>query len=311
MSKELRHIHAESLIELGRTYNNLKVLEADLGGSVSTRVFAETFPEQFIQCGIAEANMIGVAAGLSAVGHVPFVHSFGCFVTRRCYDQLFLSGGYAHQHINIFGSDPGVTAATNGGTHMPFEDVGLMRLIPESVVIEVSDQYVLKKAMEYSYHNRGINYIRCTRKGLPDLYQSKDDIDIGKGSVLRDGRDLTIVASGICVHDALEAAQLVEQQTGRSIAVIDLHTIKPLDTDLLIEYVTKTGKLITVENHNVIGGLGDAVIADLVEAGVMPTAFRKLGVREQFGQVGDLQFLKSVYGISAESIANQALEVIG
>ena len=180
MSKELRQVHAEVLIELAGEHKNLKVLEADLAGCLCTNKFVEAFSEQFIQCGIAEANMIGV------------------------------------------------TAVTNGGTHMPFEDVGLMRLIPESVVIEVSDQHVLKKAMHYGYHNPGVNYIRCMRKGLPDLYKSADDIEIGKGSVLRDGTDLTIVASGISVHDALEAATMVEQNTGKSVAVIDMHTSSDL-----------------------------------------------------------------------------------
>lgn len=303
MSIELRHVHAEALIKLAETRKNLRVLEADLAGSISTGKFAAAFPKQFIQCGIAEANMIGVATGLAAVGCIPFVHSFGCFVTRRCYDQIFLSAGYAKLHLNIFGSDPGVTAVTNGGTHMPFEDTGLMRMIPGARVIEVSDQYVLKKAIEFSYHNPGVNYIRCTRKALPDLYTCTDDIEIGKSCVLRDGTDLTIVASGICVHDALEAARLVEEKTGKTIAVIDMHTIKPLDIELLVKYVHKTGKIITVENHNVIGGLGDAVISDLIEAGVMPTVFRKVGVREQFGQVGDLNYLKSIYGISTEQIA--------
>ena len=310
MSIELRQVHADALIELGKKHDNLRVLEADLAGAAATGRFAARFPEQFIQCGIAEANMIGVAAGLAAVGYVPFVHSFGCFVTRRCYDQLFLSAGYARQHLNIFGSDAGVSAVTNGGTHMPFEDTGLMRLIPGAKVIDVSDQYVLKKAIDYSFYHPGVNYIRSIRKALPDLYQSTDDVVIGKGNVLREGVDLTIVASGLSVHDALAAALHLEQKTGKTIAVIDMHTIKPLDTELLVAFVRKTGKLMTVENHNVIGGLGDAVISALAEADVMPTSFKKLGVREQFGQVGELDFLKSAYGISAEHIMAEAEKLI-
>ncbi|WP_062266547.1 transketolase family protein [Endozoicomonas arenosclerae] len=310
MSSELRHIHAETLLELARDHENLRVLEADLMGSVSTGKFQAEFPDQFIQCGIAEANMIGVAAGLSATGKVPFVHSFGCFITRRCYDQLFLSGGYAQQHINIFGSDAGVAAVTNGGTHMPFEDVGLMRLIPDSVVIEVSDAAVLKKAMHYSYQNPGVNYIRSTRKDLPELYLSPDEIEIGKGKVLREGDDLTIIASGLSVHDALEAAAEVEALMGKTVTVVDMHTIKPVDTELVIRCVNKTGKLLTVENHNVTGGLGDAVIAELLEAGVAPTAFRKIGVREQFGQVGSLDYLKDQYGISAQAITEAAIAIL-
>ncbi|KEQ17615.1 transketolase family protein [Endozoicomonas numazuensis] len=310
MSSELRHIHAETLLDLAREHQDLRVLEADLMGSVSTGKFQAEFPEQFIQCGIAEANMIGVAAGLSATGLVPFVHSFGCFITRRCYDQLFLSGGYARQHINIFGSDAGVAAVTNGGTHMPFEDVGLMRLIPNSVVIEVSDAAVLKKAMHFSYQTPGVNYIRSTRKDLPDLYKSPDDIEIGKGQVLREGDDLTIVASGLSVHDALKSATEIEALMGKTVTVVDMHTIKPLDTQLVIQCINRTGKLLTVENHNVTGGLGDAVIAELLEAGVAPTAFRKLGVREQFGQVGSLDYLKDQYGISAQAITEAAIAML-
>lgn len=310
MSIELRQVHVDALIELGEKHNNLRVLEADLAGAAATGKFAVRFPGQFIQCGIAEANMIGVAAGLAAVGYVPFVHSFGCFVTRRCYDQLFLSAGYARLHLNIFGSDAGVSAVTNGGTHMPFEDTGLMRLVPGARVIDISDRHVLKKAIDYSFYHPGVNYIRSTRKGLPELYQSTDDVVIGRGNVLRDGTDLTIVASGLSVHDVLAAARELEQKTGKTIAVIDMHTIKPLDTELLVNYVRKTGKLMTVENHNVIGGLGDAVISSLAEVGVMPSSFKKLGVKEQFGQVGDLEFLKSVYGISAEHIMAEAEKLL-
>lgn len=303
MSKELRVIHAEMLVELAEQDANVFVLEADLMGSMSTRKFAETHPDNFLQCGIAEANMIGVAAGLSAVGKIPFVHSFGCFATRRCYDQIFLAGGYAKQHLNIFGSDAGVTAVTNGGTHMPFEDTGLMRLVPHSTVIDVSDEHVLRAAMRYAYNHRGVNYIRSTRKELPHIYQSETEIRIGKGNVVKDGDSLTLIASGICVHDAMQAAAMIEEATGDSVAVIDMHTIKPLDTELVIKYAEKTGRLITIENHNVIGGLGDAVASELVTSGVTLKQFHKLGIQEQYGQVGSLDYLKDTYGISAEKIA--------
>lgn len=308
MSKELRVIHAEMLMELAEKHDNVMALEADLMGSVSTRMFANAFPKNFVQCGIAEANMIGVASGLSAVGKVPFVHSFGCFATRRCYDQIFLAGGYAKQHINIFGSDAGVTAVTNGGTHMPFEDTGLMRLVPNATVIDVSDEHVLRAAMRFAYENKGVNYIRSTRKDVPQLYKSDDEIQIGKGNVLKEGDTLTLVASGICVHDALEAAAIIEEKTGATVAVIDMHTIKPLDSDLVIEYAKKSGRVITIENHNVIGGLGDAVASELLSSGIALKQFNKLGVQEQYGQVGSLDFLKDVYGISAEKIAEFCLE---
>ena len=310
MSKELRVIHAEMLMELAEKHDNVMVLEADLMGSVSTRMFANAFPKNFVQCGIAEANMIGVASGLSAVGKVPFVHSFGCFATRRCYDQIFLAGGYANQHINIFGSDAGVTAVTNGGTHMPFEDTGLMRLVPNATVIDISDEHVLRAAMRFAYEHKGVNYIRSTRKDMPQLYKSDDEIQIGKGNVLKEGETLTLIASGICVHDALEAAAIIEAKTGASVAVIDMHTIKPLDIDLVVEYAKKSGRVITIENHNVIGGLGDAIASELLSSGVALKQFHKLGVQEQYGQVGSLDFLKDVYGISAEKIAAFCLETM-
>ncbi|MCG3865313.1 MULTISPECIES: transketolase C-terminal domain-containing protein [unclassified Photobacterium] len=307
MNKELRHVHCETLMEIAEKNKNIMVLEADLMGSVSTKKFADTYPNNFIQCGIAEANMIGVASGLSTVGKVPFVHSFGCFATRRCYDQLFLAGGYAKQHINIFGSDAGVTAVTNGGTHMPFEDTGLMRLIPNATVIDISDAHVLQAAIHYSYKHHGINYIRSTRKALPSLYHSKDDIEIGKGNVLREGNDLTLIASGVSVHDALEAAQIIEDRSSFTVTVIDMHTIKPLDESLIIKYAS-TERIITIENHNIIGGLGDAVASCLLSNNCKVSMFHKLGVNEQFGQVGSLEYLKETYGISAEKIAEFSLQ---
>lgn len=310
MSKELRVIHADMLMELAEQHDNVMVLEADLMGSVSTRKFAEAHPNNFLQCGIAEANMIGVAAGLSAVGKVPFVHSFGCFATRRCYDQIFLAGGYADQHLNIFGSDAGVTAVTNGGTHMPFEDTGLMRLVPNATVIDISDEHVLRAAMRYAYNHKGVNYIRSTRKDMPHIYQSEDEITIGKGNLVKNGEHLTLIASGICVHDAIEAAAMIEQQTSMTVAVIDMHTIKPLDAELVTEFAKKTGRVITIENHNVIGGLGDAVASQLLTSGVALKQFHKLGVQEQYGQVGSLDFLKDTYGISAEKIVQFCLETV-
>lgn len=310
MSKELRVVHAEMLTELAEQHDDVVVLEADLMSSASTKKFVEAHPDKFLQCGIAEANMIGVAAGLSAVGKVPFVHSFGCFATRRCYDQVFVAGGYAKQHINIFGSDAGVAAVTNGGTHMPFEDTGLMRLVPNATVIDVSDEHVLRAAIRFAYANKGVNYIRSSRKDLPLVHKSDNDIEIGKGNVIKEGDALTVFASGICVSDALEAAKVVEEKTGATITVIDMHTIKPLDTELVIEHAKKTGKVITVENHNVIGGLGDAVATDLLSNNVALNHFQRLGIQEQYGQVGSLDFLKDVYGISAEKIAEAYLAAI-
>ncbi|HIF9232410.1 TPA: transketolase family protein [Photobacterium damselae] len=310
MSTELRHVHNETLIQLAEHYDNVMVLEADLMGSVSTKSFSERFPNNFIQCGIAEANMVGVASGLSAIGKVPFIHSFGCFATRRCYDQLFLAGGYAKQHINIFGSDAGITAVTNGGTHMPFEDTGLMRLIPNSTVIDISDENVLRAALHYAYTHYGINYIRSTRKALPKLYRSESEITIGKGNILKEGKNIALIASGICVHDALKAAQIIEEKSAFTVSVIDIHTIKPLDEELILQQAHNVEHVITIENHNIIGGLGDAVASALISHTIPLSSFHKLGINEQFGQVGSLDYLKEFYGISAEKIAQYCLDKV-
>lgn len=310
MSKELRVVHTEVLLEMLEFNPSIMVLEADLTGCISTKKIADRFPDNFVQCGIAEANMIGVAAGLSAVGKVPFVHSFGCFATRRCFDQLFLSGGYAKQHIVVFGSDAGVTAVTNGGTHMPFEDIGLARLIPGAIVMDVSDENVLKAAMHFAHKHKGVNYIRSTRKDLPILYENEKEIEIGKANVLKEGDDLTMIACGICVHEALSAAKSIEEQTDKTVAVIDMHTIKPIDEDILAKYATKTGRIITIENHNVVGGLGDAVASTLLEKNLAVTHFLKLGVRELYGQVGSLDYLKDFYGISATKITDSCLSLL-
>ncbi|MGD8110795.1 transketolase family protein [Vibrio sp. TRT 17S01] len=307
MNTELREVHVETLQELIEQHSDVMVLEADLMETIGTGKLAQTHPENFVQCGIAEANMVGVAAGLSAIGKVPFMHSFGCFATRRCYDQLFVSGGYAKRHINIFGSDAGVSAVTNGGTHMPFEDIGLMRLIPHSRVIDVSDKHTLKAALKYAYHNPGINYIRSTRKALPELYQSENDIKIGVGNVLREGSDLVIVATGMLVHEAIATSDKISELTNKSVAVIDMHTIKPLDKSLLIHYAKLTQRIVTLENHNIIGGLGDAVASALLESGTETQYFKKLGVQEQYGQVGSLDYLKKVYGISEDKVIEACL----
>ncbi|MBD1567298.1 transketolase C-terminal domain-containing protein [Vibrio sp. SA48] len=307
MNTELREVYVETLQELIEQHSDVMVLEADLMETIGTRKLTQTHPENFVQCGIAEANMVGVAAGLSAIGKVPFMHSFGCFATRRCYDQLFVSGGYAKRHINIFGSDAGVSAVTNGGTHMPFEDIGLIRLIPHSRVIDVSDKHTLKAALKYAYHNPGINYIRSTRKALPELYQSENDIKIGVGNVLREGSDLVIVATGMLVHEAIAASDKISELTNKSVAVIDMHTIKPLDTSLLIHYAKLTQRVVTLENHNIIGGLGDAVASALLESSIETQYFKKLGVQEQYGQVGSLDYLKKVYGISEDKVIEACL----
>ncbi|MDR0722766.1 MAG: transketolase family protein [Treponema sp.] len=272
-------------------------LDADLMNSFGTYGLWQRNKRQAINCGVSEANMIGIAAGLSAGGKKPYVHTFGPFASRRCYDQTFLSIGYAGNSVRVFGSDPGVTAAFNGGTHMPFEDMALMRAVPQSTVIEISDGVMLEKLMRLTKDRPGLTYFRTTRKAYPKVYSPDHPLSIGKGEVLREGTDLTIIACGLMVGEALKAAKLLEDQGTRA-RVVDMFTVKPLDTELLIRCARETGRIITAENHNIIGGLGDAVGAALLENGV-PVKMRKIGVKDEFGSVGPQDYLMDHYGLSA------------
>jgi transketolase len=275
-------------------------LDADLMNSFGTHGLWKRNKRQVINCGISEANMMGIAAGLSAGGKKPYVHTFGPFASRRCYDQVFLSVGYAGNSVRVFGSDPGVTAAFNGGTHMPFEDMALMRAVPESTVIEISDGVMLEKLMRLTKDKPGLTYLRTTRKAYPKLYSADHEFTIGKGEVLREGKDLTIIACGLMVGEAMKAAQLLQKQD-ISARVVDMFTVKPLDRELLIRCARETGRIITAENHNIIGGLGDAVGSALLENGVL-VQMRKLGVQDQFGSVGPQEYLMDHYGLNAAHI---------
>ena len=276
-------------------------LDADLMSSFGTRDFWQRNKRQAINCGIAEANMVGIAAGLSAGGKKPYVHTFGPFASRRCYDQVFLSVAYAGNSVRIFGTDPGVTAAFNGGTHMPFEDMALMRAIPHATVIEISDGAMLENIMRQIKDRPGLTYIRTNRKAYPTVYSSDHPFEIGKGEVLRAGTDCTIIACGLMVGEAMLAAKALAE-AGISARVIDMFTVKPIDRELALNAARETGIVVTAENHNVIGGLGDAVADVLLTSGV-PVKFKKIGVKDRFGQVGPQAYLQEQYGLTAAAIA--------
>ncbi|MDR2632675.1 MAG: transketolase family protein [Treponema sp.] len=280
-------------------------LDADLMNSFGTHGLWKRNRRQAINCGVSEANMMGIAAGLSAGGKKPYVHTFGPFASRRCYDQTFLSVGYAGNSVRVFGSDPGVTAAFNGGTHMPFEDMALMRAIPQSTVIEISDGVMLEKLMRSAKDRSGLTYFRTTRKAYPKLYSADHPLSIGKGEVLREGKDLCIIACGLMVGEALKAAKIL-QDRGLSTRVVDMFTVKPLDTELVIRCAKETGRILTAENHNIIGGLGDAVGAALLESAV-PVKMRKLGVKDEFGSVGPQDYLMEHYGLSAAHLVEASV----
>ncbi|GHU43223.1 transketolase [Spirochaetia bacterium] len=282
-------------------------LDCDLMNSIGTLGFWKKNHRQAINCGIAEANMMGIAAGLSAGGKKPYVHTFGPFASRRSYDQIFISIAYAGNSVRVFGSDCGVTAAFNGGTHMPFEDMALMRAIPHSTVIDISDGAMLEGIMRGAKDRPGLTYIRLTRKTYPAVYSKDHKFEVGKGEVLRDGSDITIIACGLMVGEAMKAAAGL---TGKGInaRVVDMYTVKPLDNELVLKCAKETGAIITSENHNIIGGLGDAVGSLILENGIN-CKVRKHGVREGFGSVGPQDYLQKHYGLTSEEIVKVALEL--
>jgi len=283
-------------------------LDADLTNSSGLSSYWQRNKRQVVNCGVAEANMIGIAAGLSAAGKKPYAHSFGPFASRRSFDQSFLSVAYAGLSVRVLGSDPGVTAAYNGGTHMPFEDIALMRSVPQSTVIEISDASNLEFVLKATKERGGLNYIRFSRKTYPALYSKDHQFEIGKSEVVRDGKDVTVIACGLMVSEALKAADLLSAE-GITCRVVDMFTIKPLDDETVAECAKETGAIITAENHNVIGGLGEAVASSILSSGI-PVRFKKVGINDAFGSVGTQPELQAHYGLTAEAICQAVREML-
>ena len=273
-------------------------LDADLMSCIGTAKWAQG-KERAINCGIAEANMVGVACGLASAGFKPIVHTFGPFASRRCYDQIFLSGGYAKNDITVIGTDPGVTAAMNGGTHMPFEDVALYRAIPGSTIIDVTDPNMIAGILEQCLDRPGVKYIRVSRKGYATVYEDGAVLPIGKAVTLREGADAAIFACGIMVHEAMQAARALAEE-GIEAAVLDMFTIKPLDADAVEAWAKKTGAVVTAENHNRIGGLYSAVSEVLAQRCPVPAGC--VAVEDEFGEVGPQDYLQKRFGLTAEHI---------
>lgn len=285
-------------------------VDADLGLSLlkfDMLSIMEKYPKQWIDVGIQEANAVGVACGLSNTGFIPFVHSFAPFMSRRACDQVFISGAYSKANVKIIGSDPGVMAAFNGGTHMPFEDIAIMRSIPEMTVVEPSDTIIARQIFEEVAKAEGMHYIRFTRKNAAQLYEEGSTFTIGKGNVIKEGTDVTIIASGIMVEEGLKAVELLKEE-GISARLVDMFTIKPIDSELIIKCAQETGAIVTAENHSVINGLGAAVAEVVNDNCLIP--LEKVGVQDLFGQVGDVEFLKETYGLTAADIANKAKKAI-
>jgi transketolase len=306
--KEMRAVYCETLMELAAENKDIVVLDADLMSSMGVAKFAKEYPDRTFNVGIQESNMIGVAAGLSATGKVPFAHSFGPFATRRCFDQLFLSVGYAKNNVRVIGSDPGVTAAFNGGTHMPFEDMGIVRNIPTATILEPVDSTMLKDLMSQTSKLEGLFYIRLLRKNAIKVYEEGSTFEIGKGVTLKEGNDVTLIATGIMVDDALKAAEMLEK-VGVSARVVNIFTLKPIDSELITKCAKETGALVTVENHNIINGLGSAVSEVVVEN--LPVPVERVGVKDRFGQVGPVDYLKETYGLTVDDICSSVQKILG
>ena len=306
--KEMRAMYAQTLIELAEKDEKIVLLEADLMRASGTKVFMDRFPDRTFEVGVAEANMLGIAAGLSASGKIPFADSFACFASRRAYDQFFISCNYARQNVKLVGTDPGISAAFNGGTHMSFEDMGLMRNIPRLVVFEPCDPVSLRKLVIQSAYHEGCTYMRLHRKPVNMIYREDEEFELGKGKILRDGTDVTLIATGvIMVNEALKARELLDKEK-ISAAVIDMHTVKPVDRDLVLHYAKKTGSIITCENHQVVNGLGSAVAEVLSEN--CPVLMKRIGINDEFGEVGTQDYLQYRFKLTAGNIAISAKEIL-
>lgn len=303
----LRETYVDCLLEYAAKDERIVLLEADLSKAAGTGRFKDAYPERLINVGIAEANMVGVAAGMSAMGKIPFTHTFTAFASRRCLDQVTLSVAYAGLNVKLMGSDPGVTAELNGGTHMSMEDVALMRTIPGMTIYEPVDSAQLKAIFPQIVESKGPVYIRLLRRNAVKVFEEGTEFTLGKGKMMKEGKDVTILATGIMVAEAVKAAELLAAE-GIDAEVINIHTIKPLDETMVLESAKKTGAVVTAENHNVIGALGGAVTEFLSENA--PTPVVRVGVKDHFGEVGSTDFLMDKYGLRAENIVEAAKKAI-
>ncbi len=304
---DMRDAFCASLLELAEENEKIVLLDADLMGAMGTKPFRAKFPNRTVDCGIQEANMIGMACGLAVQGKIPFAHTFAPFCTRRACDQIFISGAYNHANVKVIGSDPGITAAYNGGTHMPFEDMGIMRGIPGMMVVEPTDIVMLKNLLPQIAATEGMIYMRLVRKDVKKVYDEGSTFELGKAAVLSEGTDVTIIASGFCVSEAIGAARILAEQ-GVSAGIINMFTWKPIDEEAILRAAANTGAIVTAENHNVINGLGSAVSEVLIRN--KPVPVEMVGVNDEFGEVGPVSYLRERFGLTDTAIAEAALRVI-
>ena len=304
---EMRQVLAAELEQLMTENENIVLIDSDLSKPNGLANLKNKFPGRAMDIGIAEQNMACVAAGMSSYGMIPFISTFTPFATRRICDQIAVSCAYAKQNVKIIGTDPGISAEFNGGTHMSMEDIGVLRSIPEVVIFEPVDNTQLKKVLPQIVKYNGVVYIRTFRKVTPDIFDETHEFDLFKAAKIKEGKDLSIFCSGIMVSETLQANKGLMAR-GINAEIINIHTIKPIDQHAIVTSARKTGAVLTVENHNLIGGLKSAVCEVLMEE--CPVPLRAIGVNDKFGQVGKMPYLKEQYKMRAEDIIEKALEVL-
>lgn len=298
-----REAYGNALASLGEKYTDFVVLDADLAAATKTGIFKKKYPERFFDCGIAEADMVGVAAGLAASGKTVFASSFAMFAAGRAFEQIRNSVGYPHLNVKIGATHAGISVGEDGATHQCNEDIALMRTIPGMTIVNPADEIEAAAAVEAAINTKGPFYLRFGRYAVPYLYDENYKFELGKGVKLKDGKDVTIIATGLMVHLALEAANTLAAE-GIDAEVINIHTIKPLDKDMIVASAKKTGAVVTAEEHSVIGGLGGAVCETLSENAPVPVL--RVGVEDRFGMSGKVPELLNEYGLTAENIADKA-----
>lgn len=306
-AKQMRAYYSEGIVKMIEEGKPVVALDADLMRAVGLLPYQKDHADRIFDCGIAEANMIGVSAGLSAEGFIPFAHSFAAFASRRAFDQTFMSGAYARLNVKVVGSDPGVGSALNGGTHQANEDIALMSAVPNMTIVEPSDSAMLVDVLPKIADTYGMFYLRLFRLQAKKIYEMGSTFEIGKAVTLRDGADATIIACGLEVTEAIEAAKLLAEENIQ-VRVLDMFTIKPIDREAVIAAARETGAIVTAENHNVVGGLGAAVAQVVCEE--CPVPMGRIGIQDTFGEVGFTPLLMERFALTAKDIAAETKRVI-
>lgn len=306
--KELRKTFVNTVDELMQENEKVVLFEADLGGASGTTALQEKYGKRFIQAGISEANMVGMAGGISIKGYIPFIHTFAPFTVRRALDQIFISGAYQGNTINIWGSDPGFYAGPNGGTHSIYDDISIMRAIPNTIVLAPADSVQFEWCIKEVSKLKGVHYLRTNRKSNAKIYEEGSTFELGKGNIIKEGNDIVIYSMGGLLIHALDAAEKLEKH-GISAEVIDMFSIKPFDIELAINSAKDKKLAITFENHNIIGGLGSQ-IAEVIADNQLCTKLIRIGVENRFGQVGDAEDQRKDYKLTSENIVTKVIENI-